>query len=44
MDYQQALNYIDSYTDYEKIPMPHDPALYDLRRVEELLARLAPQQ
>ncbi len=40
MDYQQALDYIDSYTDYEKIPMPHDPAFYDLRRVEELLARL----
>ncbi|UCD54179.1 MAG: bifunctional folylpolyglutamate synthase/dihydrofolate synthase [Dehalococcoidia bacterium] len=40
MDYQQTLDYIDSYTDYEKIPMPHDPAFYDLRRVEELLARL----
>lgn len=40
MDYQQALDYIDSYTDYEKTPMPHDPAFYDLRRVEELLARL----
>ncbi len=40
MDYQQALDYIDSYTDYEKIPMPHALAYYDLRRVEELLARL----
>ncbi len=40
MDYQQALDYIFSYTDYEKEPMPHDPAFYDLRRVEELLARL----
>ena len=40
MDYKQTLDYIDSYTDYEKIPMPHDPAFYDLRRVEELLARL----
>ncbi len=40
MDYQQTLDYIDSYTDYEKIPMPHDPAFYDLRRVEELLGRL----
>ncbi len=40
MDYQQALDYIFSYTDYEKVPMPHDPAFYDLRRVEELLARL----
>ncbi|MFB0559230.1 MAG: folylpolyglutamate synthase/dihydrofolate synthase family protein [Dehalococcoidales bacterium] len=40
MNYQQALDYIFSYTDYEKVPMPHDPAFYDLRRVEELLARL----
>jgi len=40
MDYQQALDYIDSYTDYEKIPMPHDPAFYDLRRVVLLLNRL----
>ncbi len=41
MDYQQAIDYIFSYTDYEKEPMPHDPAFYDLRRVDELLARLA---
>jgi len=40
MDYQQALDYIDSYTDYEKVPVPHDAANYDLRRVDELLARL----
>ena len=40
MDYQQALDYIFGYTDYEKVPMPHDPDFYDLRRVEELLARL----
>jgi len=40
MDYKQALDYIDSYTDYEKIPMPHDPAFYDLRRVHLLLGRL----
>jgi len=40
MNYQQAEDYIFSYTDYEKAPMPHDPAFYDLRRVEELLARL----
>ena len=40
MDYQQALDYIFGYTDYEKVPMPHDPAFYDLRRVEELLAQL----
>jgi dihydrofolate synthase/folylpolyglutamate synthase len=40
MDYQQALDYINSYTDYEKIGMPHDPAFYDLRRVDELLSLL----
>ncbi len=40
MDYRQAETYIFSYTDYEKIPMPHDPVNYDLRRMEELLARL----
>jgi dihydrofolate synthase/folylpolyglutamate synthase len=40
MDYQQTLDYINSYIDYEKIGMPHDPAFYDLRRVDELLAHL----
>jgi dihydrofolate synthase/folylpolyglutamate synthase len=40
MDYQQALDYIFSYTDYEKVHMPHAMGGYDLRRVEELLARL----
>jgi dihydrofolate synthase/folylpolyglutamate synthase len=40
MDYQQALDYINGYTDYEKIGMPHDPAFYDLRRVDELLSLL----
>ena len=40
MDYQQALDYLYSHIDYEKIPMPHAPAHYDLRRVEELLAQL----
>jgi len=40
MDYQQAIDYLSSYTDYEKMPMPHDPAFYDLRRVDELLAQL----
>jgi dihydrofolate synthase/folylpolyglutamate synthase len=38
--YQQAIDYLSSYTDYEKMPMPHDPAFYDLRRVEELLGQL----
>ena len=40
MNYQQAIDYIESYTDWEKVPMPHDPINYDLRRMEELLARL----
>ncbi|MBI4186477.1 MAG: bifunctional folylpolyglutamate synthase/dihydrofolate synthase [Chloroflexi bacterium] len=40
MNYQQAIDYINSYTDYERVGMPHDPALYDRRRVEELLAHL----
>jgi dihydrofolate synthase/folylpolyglutamate synthase len=40
VNYQQAIDYINSYTDYEKIGMPHDPAFYDLRRVDELLSYL----
>jgi dihydrofolate synthase/folylpolyglutamate synthase len=40
MNYQEALDYILSYPDYEKILMPHEAANYDLRRVDELLARL----
>ena len=40
MDYKQAVDYLASYTDYEKMPMPHDPAFYDLRRVHELMSRL----
>jgi dihydrofolate synthase/folylpolyglutamate synthase len=38
--YQQALDYIYSFIDYEKVPRPRDPAIYDLRRMDELLARL----
>jgi len=41
MDYQQAVDYIESYTDYEKTPVPHAAANYDLRRVDELLACLS---
>jgi dihydrofolate synthase/folylpolyglutamate synthase len=40
MNYPQAIDYINSYTDYEKIGMPHDPAFYDLRRVDEILSLL----
>ena len=38
MNFQQAEDYIFSYTDYEKVPVPHAAANYDLRRMEELLA------
>jgi dihydrofolate synthase/folylpolyglutamate synthase len=44
MNYQQAIDYINGYTDYEKIGMPHDPAFYDLRRVDELLSLLGDPQ
>ena len=40
MDYQQALDYIYSFIDYERVPRPRDAANYDLRRMEELLGRL----
>ncbi len=40
MDYQQAIDYLASYTDYEIAPrLAHNAANYDLRRVEELLSR-----
>jgi len=37
MDYQQALDYIYSFLDYEREPRLRTAAHYDLRRVEELL-------
>ena len=40
MDYQQALDYIYSFIDYESMPRPRDAAHYDLRRMVELLGRL----
>ncbi len=41
MDYQQAIDYLASYTDYEVVSrLAHNAANYDLRRVEELLSRL----
>ena len=40
MDYQQALDYIYSFIDYESVPRPRDAANYDLRRMVELLGRL----
>jgi len=38
--FQQALDYIYSFIDYETEPRPRDPVHYDLRRMDELLARL----
>jgi dihydrofolate synthase/folylpolyglutamate synthase len=38
--YQQALDYIYSFVDYEREPRPRDAIHYDLRRMDELLARL----
>jgi dihydrofolate synthase/folylpolyglutamate synthase len=40
MDYQEALDYIYSYIDYETMCMPRDAAHYDLRRMDELLAQI----
>jgi dihydrofolate synthase/folylpolyglutamate synthase len=38
--YQQAVDYLYSFIDYETIHQPRDAVSYDLRRMEELLARL----
>ncbi|MCX6003014.1 MAG: Mur ligase family protein, partial [Chloroflexi bacterium] len=38
--YQQALDFIYSFIDYERQRVPNAEALWDLRRVEELLGRL----
>ena len=38
--YQQALDYLYSFIDYETMHRPRDAAAYDLRRMDELLARL----
>ncbi|MFC1921354.1 bifunctional folylpolyglutamate synthase/dihydrofolate synthase [Chloroflexota bacterium] len=37
--FQQALDYIYSFIDYETEPRPRDAVHYDLRRMDELLAR-----
>ncbi|MDO8688056.1 MAG: folylpolyglutamate synthase/dihydrofolate synthase family protein [Dehalococcoidales bacterium] len=44
MDIQQALDYIYSFVDYEREPRPRDAVHYDLRRMDELLARLGNPQ
>jgi len=38
--YQQALDYIYSFIDYERQPGPRSRVTYDLRRMDELLGRL----
>ena len=38
--YQQALDYLYSFIDYETMRQPRDAACFDLRRMDELLARL----
>jgi dihydrofolate synthase/folylpolyglutamate synthase len=38
--YQQALDYLYSFIDYESMPRPRDAEHYDLRRMYELLERL----
>ena len=38
--YQQALDYLYSFVDYETIHLPRDAINYDLRRMAELLTRL----
>lgn len=40
MDYQQALDYLYSFIDYETMHLPRSAVNYDLRRVAELLFRL----
>ena len=41
MNYQEALSYILSFTDYEKLPaFLYTPANFDLRRMAELLQRV----
>lgn len=38
MDYQAAVAYVLSLTNYERLPLLHDRATWDLRRVQELLS------
>ena len=38
--YQQALDYLYSFIDYETMHQPRSPVNYDLRRMDELLVRL----
>ena len=40
MNYQEALDYIYGFVNYETLPQPRDKAHFDLRRMEELMERL----
>jgi len=40
VNYQQTLDYIYSFVNYETLPQPRDKAHFDLRRMEEVLSRL----
>ena len=40
MDYQQALDYIYGFVNYETMPMSRDAVHFDLRRMDELMERL----
>ncbi|MFC2122062.1 bifunctional folylpolyglutamate synthase/dihydrofolate synthase [Bacteroidota bacterium] len=40
MDYQQALDYLYDFVNYETLPMSRDAAHFDLRRMDELMRRL----
>lgn len=40
MDYQQALDYIYGFVNYETLPMPRSPEHFDLRRMDELMLQL----
>ena len=40
MDYQQALDYLYDFINYETLPMSRDAAHFDLRRMDELMQRL----
>ena len=40
VNYQETLDYLYSFVNYETLPQPRDKAHFDIRRMEELLLRL----
>jgi dihydrofolate synthase / folylpolyglutamate synthase len=40
MNYQQTLDYIYGFVNYETLPMPRAPGHFDLRRVDELMLEI----